>query len=111
MGTKHGLPVTDRFEAKFERGGPGDCWLWTAGKTYNGYGMFGTAECITTAHRWSYMLYVGPIPDGLVVDHLCRVRNCVNPDHLEPVTHAENARRRGARMRADKAARLAAVAS
>ena len=66
------------------------CWLWT--RTLNrGYGSFRSgAGKTTTAHRASYQMLKGAIPDGLQLDHLCRVRNCVNPDHLEPVTLKEN---------------------
>lgn len=75
----------------------GECWSWTAGQSSNGYGIY----CMPTrlggrgvrAHRVSYEMHVGPIPDGLVIDHLCRNRTCVNPDHIEPVTQAENIRR------------------
>lgn len=72
------------------------CWLWT-GSTVTGYGNFGYGENKTgPAHRWAYEYFVGPIPPGLWLDHLCRVRNCVRPDHLEPVTPSENQRRRHA---------------
>jgi len=70
------------------------CWEWQANKLYNGYGSFwvkkGKDVC---AHRWSYEHYVGPIPTGYHVDHLCRNISCVNPDHLEPVTPIVNAQR------------------
>lgn len=73
-----------------------DCWIWSAGKDGNGYGVAivgsrsdGTYRHVK-AHRLSYELTVGQIPDGLQVDHLCRVRACVNPAHLEPVTQREN---------------------
>lgn len=84
----------DRFLAKVDRSGL--CWLWTAYTNPRGYGQFGigsrtdgTAKVIP-AHRWAYEHWVGPIPDGLTIDHLCRNRPCVNPDHLEPVTQGEN---------------------
>lgn len=67
------------------------CWLWTGGTTRSGYGVYGKPQ--TTAHRVSYELHVGPIPSGHDMDHLCRNRACVNPDHLEPVSHHENMRR------------------
>ena len=66
------------------------CWLWTATKNPNGYGTFWDGRKTWRAHRFAYELLVGPIPEGLQLDHLCRVRDCVNPDHLEPVTNAEN---------------------
>lgn len=69
------------------------CWLWTASKTTAGYGNLTLDGKQDYAHRVSYRLMVGPIPAGLHVDHLCRVRHCVNPEHLEVVTHAENVRR------------------
>lgn len=65
------------------------CWLWTGG-TVNGYGTFQIAKKNYRAHRLSFMLIRGNIPEGKHLDHLCRVRNCVNPDHLEPVTQKEN---------------------
>ena len=65
------------------------CWLWT-GPVWKGYGK----SSGTTAHRHVFLALGGIIPAGLELDHLCRVPLCVNPDHLEPVTRAENARRR-----------------
>lgn len=72
----------------------GRCWLWTGPKTDQGYGEItlyvgGKNKCLK-AHRAMYEELVGPIPEGLEPDHLCSVRPCVNPEHLEPVTHAEN---------------------
>jgi len=67
----------------------GFCWLWRGRIDKDGYGHLGDR----LAHRLVYEALVGPIPKGLVIDHLCRIRNCVNPDHLEPVTVAENNRR------------------
>jgi hypothetical protein len=77
-----------RFVDKTDASG---CWVWTGGKDWDGYGIF-TAQTRRTrrAHRWSYEHEVGPIPNGLVLDHLCRNRSCVNPDHLEPVTSRVN---------------------
>lgn len=68
----------------------GDCWEWTAAKNLQGYGKMKLPGGFQQAHRLSYELLVGPIPDGLVIDHLCRNRACVNPDHMEPVTMREN---------------------
>lgn len=71
------------------------CWIWTAALDRAGYGRTeDTSQRRKVAvHRFMYELLVGPIPDGLQIDHLCRVRACCNPAHLEPVTSAENTRR------------------
>lgn len=73
------------------------CWLWTGYVNDRGYGIASFVRdgkhAATTAHRRAYNLMVGPVPDGLQLDHLCRVRLCVNPYHMEPVTPAENTRR------------------
>lgn len=87
----------DRFWSKVDRSGA--CWLWTGLKLPHGYGRFGIGGRAdhrdVLAHRFAYELLVGPIPGGLQIDHLCRVRACVNPAHMEPVTGAENTRRGG----------------
>ncbi len=69
----------------------GDCWVWK-GLTHNGYGVLSIPNVRpqVRAHRLSYTLHVGPIPSGLVLDHICRNRGCVRPDHLEAVTDREN---------------------
>lgn len=70
------------------------CWEWTGGQNGKGYGQFRTpTKSSAKAHRVAYEYFVGPIEDGMVLDHLCRNRCCVRPDHLEPVTSAENTRR------------------
>jgi hypothetical protein len=69
------------------------CWVWQRSKMGNGYGCCRVDGVLTAAHRVYYERFVGSIPDGLDLDHLCRVRACVNPAHLEPVTRAENLRR------------------
>lgn len=97
------IPIETRFWAKVEKDGPipeyaphlGPCWIW-APALNKGYGVLGRpgkygGAC--QAHRFAYQLLIGPIPEGLHLDHLCRVPACVNPDHLEPVTSAENMRR------------------
>jgi hypothetical protein len=81
--------LVDRFLSKFEK--TDHCWLWEGGINEWGYGQFwvgGTRKKM--AHRVSYELYIGPIPEGLTIDHLCRVPACVNPAHMEVVTVAEN---------------------
>lgn len=70
--------------------GWGGCWLWTGFRYANGYGLFALDGRKVYAHRAAYELTVGPIPDGLHIDHLCRVRACIRPDHLEAVPQAEN---------------------
>ena len=66
------------------------CWLWDGTVGRGGYGVFKFRSQITRAHRWAYEHVIGAIPDGLVLDHLCRVLTCVRPNHLEPVTNGEN---------------------
>lgn len=74
------------------------CWIWQLSISVWGYGRIKIwvdgGQKLISAHRYAYEALVGPIPDGLQIDHLCRVRSCVNPDHLEPVTPGENTRRR-----------------
>ena len=82
-----------RFWAKVNK--TPDCWLWTGGKHGYGYGRFYLHGRYVRAHRYAYELLVGAIPSGLVIDHLCRVRVCVNPAHLQPVTHQINCQRQG----------------
>lgn len=75
------------------RTGSSGCWLWTAGTTSGGYGHFHWRGVYHQAHRFMYGVLVAIVPDDLSMDHLCRVRACVNPAHLEPVTAAVNAQR------------------
>lgn len=83
------IPPEVRFWSKVDK--TETCWLWTASIRNQGYGVFWPQwRTNVPAHRWAYEQIIGPVPDGLELDHLCRVRNCVNPAHLEPVTHREN---------------------
>jgi len=66
------------------------CWLWTGHKYRNGYGAIKVFGRMRLAHRFSYELHKGPIPEGLCILHSCDVRNCVNPEHLRVGTHQEN---------------------
>ncbi len=84
------MPIIERFWEKIEPVPFSGCWIWVASLDGKGYGKINIGGVITAAHRFSYTHYIGIIPDGLELDHKCRVRSCVNPDHLEPVTHAEN---------------------
>jgi len=93
--------VNKRGPAPSYRPALGPCWLWTGWVNNNGYGGIGSGGQEALVHRVAYELLVGPIPEGLEIDHLCRVAICVKavadehgPAHLEPVTHAENMRRR-----------------
>lgn len=87
-----GLTEVERFWRKVNK--TEACWLWT-GALCQGYGVFHEGSGRgnthqTRAHLYAYRLLVGPIPEGLQLDHLCRVRSCCNPDHLEPVSRYEN---------------------
>jgi hypothetical protein len=86
-----GAPIEDYY-TKAEHG----CWIWTGSFTTQGYGQFGQYiknGPTRQAHVLVWQKYKGPVPKGLELDHLCRNRKCVNPDHLEPVTRAVNTQR------------------
>lgn len=76
-----------------------DCWEWTLAVADNGYAHWARRDALRgfLVHRVAYEAFVGPIPEGLHIDHLCVNRRCMNPDHLEPVTQRENTRRAFAR--------------
>lgn len=90
MRTQFSTP-SDRFWSKVAK--CDGCWIWGAAQTDQGYGSFRVDGRSVAAHRWAYVEARGPVPEGLELDHLCRNRSCVRPDHLEAVTHVENVRR------------------
>lgn len=92
---KREIPPTATAQSRFwpkvdKASSPSGCWLWTAAIAWNGYGNFRLEGRSAFAHRVAYTWIVGPVASELDLDHLCRVRNCVNPEHLEPVTRREN---------------------
>lgn len=103
-GPRSRVPIEIRFWDKVDKSGPvsehrpdlGPCWIWTGALSTGGYGLIATTpgRC-RTAHRVSWEIAGRVLVSGLTLDHLCRVRRCVNPDHLEQVTSAENTRRGG----------------
>jgi hypothetical protein len=85
--------VAERIEASVTRIPDSGCWVWDKALTKLGYARIFHNGKARHAHKVSYETFVGDVPDGLELDHTCKVRCCVNPDHLEPVTHYENMRR------------------
>lgn len=92
--------ITEAVWARIERQADG-CWWWVGAMHSEGYGSYGRTPHML-AHRLVYELLVEPIPEAYVLDHLCRVRRCVNPSHLEIVTLAENVRRGAADRKAGR---------
>ena len=82
-----------RAEYRYKVDNGTGCWLWSGALNRQGYGTAFGGRDKRLAHRFMYELHIGPIPTGLELDHLCSQPACVNPAHLEPVTHAENMRR------------------
>ena len=89
--------IFDRLSQRIEFEPNSGCWLWTGCTDKDGYGRTSVREngkqSMWFTHRLVYELHVGKIEDGLVCDHLCKVRSCCNPDHIQPVTASENQRR------------------
>lgn len=94
-GHHHRVYRVERFWAKVDQRGPlmpemdAPCWMWIGHVSEDGYGTFSAGRMVK-AHRFAYELLVGPIPEGLMIDHRCRNTRCVNPTHLEPVTNRVN---------------------
>lgn len=94
-------PLSEKFWEKVNKNGPiseyrpdfDPCWLWTAAVNAKGYGIMCVKNGTTMAHRISYNIHLGQVPSGKQIDHLCRVRNCVNPKHLEAVLPIVNTHR------------------
>jgi hypothetical protein len=87
-------PILERFWSKLDAQLPlVGCWEWRGARNTNGYGVFRVDGRLVLAHRFCYEQLVGPIDAGRELDHRCRNRACVRPDHLEPVDHATNVRR------------------
>lgn len=93
--------LEERFWAKVSCVPFHGCWEWTGAVQSGGYGHMNVGGKYIKAHRLAYELLVGPIPSGLVVDHLCRNPSCVRPEHLEPVTQRVNVLRGDSKMARD----------
>lgn len=96
-------PQIERLMAKVEKTDAG-CWLFTGALSPAGYGVVSAGRRSESgerlAHRVAYINFVGPIPEGMEIDHVCSVRNCTRPDHLQVVSHRENVQRTNERGRA-----------
>lgn len=85
------MDIPERMASKIQLSPSTGCWLWTSATNYAGYAHYTlAAKKVVRVHRYLYQQAKGAVPRGLVLDHLCRKRNCVNPDHLEAVTQSEN---------------------
>lgn len=93
MGNDFGGGMIQRFEKHYMPEPNSGCWIWISSLDGAGYARFSMNLKNQKAATFIYEFYKGPVPDGLELDHLCRVRCCVNPDHLEAVTHYENVQR------------------
>jgi hypothetical protein len=106
-GAVHDITPEETFFARVTEGSSG-CWLWDRPMDTTGYGQFSDNRKMWLAHRWSYEFLRAEIPDGLVLDHLCKTHLCVNPWHAEPVTQKVNVLR-GDGLTAAKAAQTSCI--
>ena len=94
--------LRQRFEANVPDRPQGECWLWAGSRQKSGYGQISEgsrdAHKVHLAHRLAYQFWIGPIPEGLEVEHICEVKACVNPEHLAAVTHRKNMARSAHRI-------------
>lgn len=88
-----GKTVEDRFHERYQVDRNTGCWNWTAGLNGKGYAYIFARRYSRQAYKWYYEIVYGKVPDGMELDHLCRNKKCVNPEHLEVVTKSENNRR------------------
>lgn len=88
------MSALDIFLSHFTRLGDDECWLWRGTVNWDGYGRFWSRPLNYNAHRYAYEHFVGPIPEGMTIDHSCGTKLCVNPAHLRPMTPAANTARR-----------------
>lgn len=86
------IPPYKRLLSNFIENNENGCWLWSGAKYRNGYGWLKVFGRVYSAHRYSYELHNGPIPEGMEILHSCDNKNCINPSHLRIGTHAENMR-------------------
>ena len=88
--SKRGAPTKQRLLDRMTIDPVNGCWNWRGGLVSGGYGGLCVVGAYRKAHRLAYEAFVGPIPEGFTIDHLCRNRGCINPEHLEPVTPRVN---------------------
>lgn len=84
------LSASQKFEKFAVQGNDDECWEWNGYKNPGGYALIRFSKYNIRAHRYAFETYIGPIPEGLVLDHICRNRGCVNPHHVRPMTRVEN---------------------
>lgn len=91
------VPPFKRLLSGYEVDSATGCWLWNGSKYKNGYGWLKVFGAVVSAHRYSYELHNGPIPNGLEILHSCDVKECINPSHLIAGTHSQNMKDASAR--------------